>query len=295
MSVKAVTARWCIASTCSRKSPVSSRSSSAGLLARPCAPRPPALGACSRGARPGPRPAPEAGARLRVALQARPPGRPGGVGVLDHLAEQRAEGGRRVRVRRAAPPLVGLLGLAAGALARRRLALLALAPLRRGRLRARARPPARPRRCAWRRAPAFTRTCVRHSCGRRPRAQGRSRPAPPHEAPAAGRRRAHVLLGDVGAEDALAVGTRRRLKARLAGQLLASARPARAGAQAALRQQRPARPAAPLALSRALQERPRPCSAARRRPPPARPQRLALFIRRDAPAAPQSRPGRARA
>jgi len=106
------------------------------LLARPCAPRPPALGACWRRAR-RPDAPPAEGARLRVALQARPPGRPGGVGVLDHLAEQRAEGGRRVRVRRAAPPLVGLLGLAAGALARRRLALLALAPLRRGRLRAR--------------------------------------------------------------------------------------------------------------------------------------------------------------
>jgi len=99
--------------------------------------RAPAARARHTSSAPGRSRRPAEGARLRVALQARPPGRPGGVGVLDHLAEQRAEGGRRVRVRRAAPPLVGLLGLAAGALARRRLALLALAPLRRGRLRAR--------------------------------------------------------------------------------------------------------------------------------------------------------------
>ena len=58
---------------------------------------------------------------------------------------------------------------------------------------------------------------------------------------------AHILLGDILAEQGLAVGARHGLKARLARQVLFRLGPARARAHGPLAQQRPARP--PLKLS----------------------------------------------
>lgn len=155
-SVKAATARLCISSTCSRNSATHSRSSSAGLLARPCAEQHHVLvhsstctqlrqweektqsfAHCPVHATRSTRSCLSDKTCLGIALQAGPPGRPGGVGVLDGLAQQRAEGRHRIRVRRAPPPLVRLLRLAPRALPRCRLPLLPLPPLRLSRLPAR--------------------------------------------------------------------------------------------------------------------------------------------------------------